>query len=1449
VTALHPQEIAPATETAMKRARWLRKALWITTLVVLLLSVAALIGLRVYLSSQGATRQVAEHLQELLGGRVEVQGADIGLTGDSSVRGIEAFADGDNDKPWLRIDEVKTDVSALSLLRGQSPDAIQLTGARIVLRFADDGHLLTKLPSGKKGAAPTKLPRLHIDNGELTLDQEHRSPMILSGLTADIASGDDGVTLTGTVADRFWGDWKVSGDMDSAAGKSSITLDTDKLAVTMPKLQAIAFIPPSVWKSVHIEGTTPARVRLDMTTAGANPSVRYRVEVKPRDAHIQVPAIDLDATQASGKVVVADEIVTLEDVRGKTAGGAITTSGKLNFRDEPTRLIFKAGVEDVVLSDLPRSWKLGKLKGKLTGKADVVVTIGRGKVETAGSGVGVIRDAILPIFGPVKEPIQLAMRSDGRRFDFHLPKSGAISDRNARPTVPVSPTPPTELRPGSKVSRYGPDAETSDQGQSRDKETKPPGEGAAPQPRIGAAVVGRAPERQEKKQADAGDFLQDAPAELVNLIGRGIQLTADGLAHGIDAAANALGKLKPPSKPGEEPTYLNVNLNLQNVDLARLVKKLDLNLPYAITGRLTFQVQAAIPVNTAGDLKAYRLNGTAKLPSFNMAGVELTDVEARVRYANGVLDLEDLHARMPQAKEAIDAQTAGKLDGKASVQVVPRGDFQATLQLDRVPLGVVLSLLPQAKGEAAGVLSGKVQARAPLEKLSDPATWRGSANLSAPTLELYGLTLSKTSASLSIEEARAKLTTLKADVAGAPLTGDGELQLKGDYPFKAEVHLGQADLNALNRLSPSFRSPVEIRGRAQLDGSIKGTLKPFAFDGSGRIAARDLMAEGFKVDDLSFNWLKDKNGLKINEIKADLYGGNVGGSALVPLSAAATGTANLRLRDVDMQAIAKSLPSFPIRLEGKVSGTVQGELATPKKGEVRAWTTDVELTAPKLRIQGIPAEKLTGSLASHGGKTSYDLKGESLGGTFSIKGTLPAAQEKDKKKSNQPVGQGGPDLLPVAAFAAADEPPGQGRLEIRDMRLSRLWAVYDITGGLAHLNGRFSLTLPYRHEGADLFPVGNGTFRIFDVRWDAEYLGDGLRGDARLTPNDLQLENINGGIGGGLLRGQFVFGFKANSRSWFQIELQQVEASRLLIPLPTVAAQIKGPVDLTVRGRIGREWDGNGGATLSRGQIYGMDITEWRIPLTFRFSPEQGSGELTVRDSHAHIAQGRARFESTLNWGNGLRLTGLLLFYQVDLRTLFRNSPTVSSYASGRVSGRVDLAGNEMRSSNDLTAIVLARMEQGQALQMPLLRQITPYLRPGVSSATFQSGNLKGRLAGGIFRIQHASLTGDYLKLLIQGTVNLAGNLNLDVIAQTGLYCLNPARNNAIRSRIPLIGAIPRLLLYEASSLLAAQVVHLRVTGTASSPSVHLEPILLMTEEAIRFFLNRAAGLAIPNLP
>ena len=50
-----------------------------------------------------------------------------------------------------------------------------------------------------------------------------------------------------------------------------------------------------------------------------------------------------------------------------------------------------------------------------------------------------------------------------------------------------------------------------------------------------------------------------------------------------------------------------------------------------------------------------------------------------------------------------------------------------------------------------------------------------------------------------------------------------------------------------------------------------------------------------------------------------------------------------------------------------------------------------------------------------------------------------------------------------------------------------------------------------------------------------------------------------------------------------------------------------------------------------------------------------------------------------------------------------------------------------------------------------------------------------------------------------------------------------------------------RGLLAQASTLLSRRVIRLHVGGTVRSPSIQIQPLLLLTEEAVRFFLTRVA--------
>ncbi len=184
----------------------------------------------------------------------------------------------------------------------------------------------------------------------MTFDQEGQPPMVIHGINADIVPGDKSLTLTGEHHRPVLGKLEGPGRLRYGHGQKLHHArhrgrPRHDGEAAIHRLRAADGLG-----AVHVEGKTPAQVRLDMQTAGDKPTVHYRVEIAPRDARVQVPSIDLSATEAHGKAVIADEVVTLDDVQGKIAGGEITTSGNLDFRGDTSHLAFKVGVRDVMLA-------------------------------------------------------------------------------------------------------------------------------------------------------------------------------------------------------------------------------------------------------------------------------------------------------------------------------------------------------------------------------------------------------------------------------------------------------------------------------------------------------------------------------------------------------------------------------------------------------------------------------------------------------------------------------------------------------------------------------------------------------------------------------------------------------------------------------------------------------------------------------------------------------------------------------------------------------------------------------------------------------------------------------------------------------------------------------------------------------------------------------------------
>ncbi len=400
----------------------LPRRLLITLSILLPLGVVSAAGARSYLSSRQVAYLVAGRLQSLLGVPVRVQAADIGLTGGSTFKGLELFEPGDDPPPpWLTVGDASADVSAFGALAGaDTPDQVTLRHIAVELRFDRAGHLLTRMPQ-RAGQAP-KGPHLLLNDGSLTLAQEGRPPLVLTGIRADVTASESGYHLEGTLEAPAWGSWQVRGALDKDKGEVSLELKTPEVVLDQARLTALPFVSPRVWQQVQAEGVTAVQILL--TYEPRERGLHYRVELAPRETRVRVRSIDLDADQARGRVVVEDALVQLRDICGRTAGGEIRTTADLDFRRSPAQLRFDSvAVHRVALHGLPRTWKMPPLlDGLLTGEASLRVTVAAGRARTQGTGQGYI-DQPRVVGIPGKGKIRLRLVADGQGFHFPLDQS------------------------------------------------------------------------------------------------------------------------------------------------------------------------------------------------------------------------------------------------------------------------------------------------------------------------------------------------------------------------------------------------------------------------------------------------------------------------------------------------------------------------------------------------------------------------------------------------------------------------------------------------------------------------------------------------------------------------------------------------------------------------------------------------------------------------------------------------------------------------------------------------------------------------------------------------------------------------------------------------------------------------------------------------------------------
>ena len=877
-----------------------------------------------------------------------------------------------------------------------------------------------------------------------------------------------------------------------------------------------------------------------------------------------------------------------------------------------------------------------------------------------------------------------------------------------------------------------------------------------------------------------------------------------------------------PAPAGAPPTYLDATVRLDDVDLAELIKRLGVELPVELTGRLSFQVKLGIPINTARDFKTYRLQGTAALSTLLVSangqpGLHLSKVAAQIDYTNGVLRLEKLSGELPGP-----GGKSGAFHGSARVGVLPRGDASFDLTGARPARGPSRTSAARIAGQDVRRPVGDHSRRRAARSRAGPD---GLARRGQPARPLAGAFRADVPRRLGerdglprhgVAVGRHGRTARRSPSRLAHPVADGRETIPGRPP---------APRARCRPIGDSLADSLVRGRRARSRRSVGGGWRcagAFQHDGFGQVGTGAIHLAGVQIDKLAFSWTLADETLKVSDFTAAIGKGKAAGTAEVSLDVLAGQTGkpavrmDLSIADVDLHLLTTSFKDLPFRVAGQASGKVAGAYTPPgKEDRMGKWAGEVDFSAATLKLQDVPVQKLRGRVEYRGGKGEYHLDGETLGGKLSIEGKWPS-----------------PPMSSVGRY--------DGQLRLERALLGRLWRPLGLGEQLGRLHGVLTVELPFRHEGPSMTPVGQGRFEVRNLRWQDGELAENIRGDIRLTAEGVFVRDIAADLAGGQLRYALSYHWRDASRNWFNVNLSQAEAGRLLIFDSDAPVVVQGPIDVHLRGTMGVEWRGAGSVEMVRGKVMGVEVTDFRLPVDFTFVPKRGRGELSVHESHAQVGQGRAQLQASIAWGGNMRVEGSLRLFDASLRTLGGMLGDVSQYARGRVTGRVDFGGGEVRSINDVTATAQATLKEAQALQLPILNLVVPFLLPGQGGVTFREGEFKARLAGGVWRIQQMTLESALAHLIVQGNMTVQGRLDLDVVAQTSsLGGVNPLLLRGLLARIPPIGPVPVGLIFQATELLSNRIFRLHISGTTKSPRITFAPIRVLSEEAVRFFLTR----------
>jgi hypothetical protein len=648
-----------------------------------------------------------------------------------------------------------------------------------------------------------------------------------------------------------------------------------------------------------------------------------------------------------------------------------------------------------------------------------------------------------------------------------------------------------------------------------------------------------------------------------------------------------------------------------------------------------------------------------------------------------------------------------------------------------------------------------------------------------------------------------------------PFGKQNGIELKGSfdrhYPFSFEV-AGKARSMPL-----STAMFDQLSGSATANFKVEGNASPWKLKSTGEAEVVELVYRDASLSDIKSRWAFDTS-----QNTQQLTINGLGGQIELDTASSLSDDLVFKLKKLELADFA-AFRKLPAKLSGIVSGSLTiGNWRSPNERTIVATGSSKAMMVDGVRLSRVQGNAI---LKEGGQQVEYSLNSQLLDGKLEISGATKIASAANPFSSAFPVNV----RLTNARMSKFAE--SISKSPIKAMR---------------QLQGRISLGMDWEVTPGQ-YPQGVGKVSLEDAKWKNRLVSRRIYSDISLNDGIMQLKNIHADLQQGEISGRATIPLVGSASGSYELDVRNFSLKRMIDVLLDDPINAHGQVNAKISGRTGRTITGSGRLGLSRAGLFGVANQSMKLPIRFRIEPSQRTVRIEMPRNRFRAFQGNVNGSASLDIGSRVRLESKLELSNIDSQSLIRSLTGYTNTGSGKLSGRLELSGKNIRTQKDLTGAFRGKLKQSTALAFPLLDQLSGFLGSSASlrNDQFNSDAIDLALSKGRINVRQFRLQNRLASIAVTGDAWLDGRLDMEVAARIERLDQPTLVDQLAGSPLARISSPEVAFFAEAAEFLSERIVFVDVGGTTQRPQLRLNPGKQLKEEAIRYFLR--GSQILPN--